>query len=487
MLDNINGYPLDTYQSKVVLSNCKASLVIAGAGSGKSLTIIGKVNYLIKECNIKPNEILCISFTNDATVNLKNNLLKQNINIDIYTFHKLSLKILHDNNYTFDIAPDTLLDDIIDNFFNNIIPNNKLYTKSLNIILGKKHNKQSIINLKRLIKTFISLFSSNDYNFSYYLTILNKIKYTLNIKQYYINKHIILLTLNIHLIYINTLKENNSIDFNDMINKCTSILNNNTKLPNWKYIIIDEYQDTSITKFNLINKLINITNANLLAVGDDFQSIYRFTGCNLHIFLNFTKYFKYAKTFQIINTYRNPQELINISGSFIMKNKSQIKKKLLSSKHITNPIYLYETDNYIKTLKIILNKIKDQDIFILGRNNKDILKYIDNTYTKLDNDYYTYNDIKFRYLTIHKSKGLESSNIILINMEDNLLGLPSKIKDEQILKYVNNTKDYYPYEEERRLFYVALTRTKNRVYIIAPIHNQSIFLKEIKKYTKKVN
>lgn len=272
-----------------------------------------------------------------------------------------------------------------------------------------------------------------------------------------------------------------------MINKCTSILNNHTKLPNWKYIIIDEYQDTSITKFNLINKLINITNANLLAVGDDFQSIYRFTGCNLNIFLNFTKYFKYAKTFQIINTYRNPQELINISGSFIMKNKSQIKKKLLSSKHINNPIYLYETDNYIKTLKIILNKIKDQDIFILGRNNKDILKYIDNTYIKLDNDYYTYNDIKFRYLTIHKSKGLESSNIILINMEDNLLGLPSKIKDEQILKYVNNTKDYYPYEEERRLFYVALTRTKNRVYIIAPIHNQSIFLKEIKKYTKKVN
>ena len=72
-------------------------------------------------------------------------------------------------------------------------------------------------------------------------------------------------------------------------------------------------------------------------------------------------------------------------------------------------------------------------------------------------------------------------------MEDNILGMPSKIKDEKLLKYVNNTKDYYPYEEERRLFYVALTRTKNRVYIISPVNNQSIFLKEIKKYTKKVN
>ena len=72
-------------------------------------------------------------------------------------------------------------------------------------------------------------------------------------------------------------------------------------------------------------------------------------------------------------------------------------------------------------------------------------------------------------------------------MENNLIGIPSKIKDEQILKYVNNTKDYYPYEEERRLFYVALTRTKNRVYIISPVNNQSIFLCEIKKNIKKVN
>ena len=82
-----------------------------------------------------------------------------------------------------------------------------------------------------------------------------------------------------------------------------------------------------------------------------------------------------------------------------------------------------------------------------------------------ENDYYTFNNIKFRYLTMHKSKGLESEAVVLINIEDSLLGMPTKIKDEKILKYVNNTKDYYPYEEERRLFYVALTRTKNKTYI----------------------
>ena len=98
-----------------------------------------------------------------------------------------------------------------------------------------------------------------------------------------------------------------------MINKSIQILKRDGLKKKWKYIIVDEYQDTSITKFNMIKEIINQTDAKFLAVGDDFQSIYRFTGCNLHIFLNFTKYFDNAKIFQIINTYRNPQELINVA------------------------------------------------------------------------------------------------------------------------------------------------------------------------------
>lgn len=403
-----------------------------------------------------------------------------NIEINIYTFHKLSLTLLKEHNINYDIAPPILLEDTIEYFFTNIIPNNKIYKKSLKTILGKQYNNKQLLNLKRLIKTFISLFKSNNYQLDYFLTILKRIKYTLNIKQYYINKNIILLIINIYLEYEEKLKENNCIDFDDMINKCTEIIKTSNNIPKWKYIIVDEYQDTSLTKFYLLEALINKTNANFLAVGDDFQSIYRFTGCDLHIFLNFTKYFKESKIYKIVNTYRNPQELINIAGNFIMKNKRQLRKQLISSKHIKNPIIIYKTNNYIKTLKDILLTINEPDIFVLGRNNNDINKYIDNTYHKKDNEY-TYNNITFKYLTIHRSKGLEANNIILINLEDNLLGFPSKIKDEKILKYVNNTKNHYPYEEERRLFYVALTRTKNRVYIISPLKNESIFIKEISK------
>ena len=186
---------------------------------------------------------------------------------------------------------------------------------------------------------------------------------------------------------------------------------------------------------------------------------------------------------KIINTYRNPEELIRVAGSFIMKNKSQYKKILHSTKHLDKPIKIIYSDNKIKIFKYVLKILKDKDIMVLGRNNKDIYKYIDKTFIE-DNDIFTFNNIKFRYLTVHKSKGLECDNVILINIEDNLLGFPTQIKNEDILKYVNNTKDYYPYEEERRLFYVALTRTKNYTYIISSYKNESIFTKEIKKYTK---
>ena len=266
-----------------------------------------------------------------------------------------------------------------------------------------------------------------------------------------------------------------------MINQSIKVLKKTKKIKPYKYIIVDEYQDTSLVKFTMLKEIINITNAKFLGVGDDFQSIYRFTGCNLQIFLNFTKYFTYGKVFQIVNTYRNPQELINVAGKFIMMNKKQQKKNLISHKHLTKPVVIYYLNNKVKALKELLKQIDCQDIMVLGRNNKDIYKYIDSTFTQKE-DYYTYEGITFRYLTIHKSKGLEAENVILINVVDNLIGLPTKLKQESILKYVNNTKDYYPYEEERRLFYVALTRTKNKTYIISPYKNESIFIKEISKY-----
>ena len=169
------------------------------------------------------------------------------------------------------------------------------------------------------------------------------------------------------------------------------------------------------------------------------------------------------------NTYRNSQELINISTKFIMKNKLQNPKELISLKHEEKPIeYIYYI-NPKKTFQKIYQKLKNNNtsLLVLGRNNFDIKAFSNKEIPE--------------FMTVHAAKGLESDNVILINLTNNLYGFPNKIINTKILEELHSTDKSILYAEERRLFYVALTRTKNKVYILVPIINKSCFIKEIKK------
>jgi len=502
MNEKISGYYLDNEQQKIVIDESKYLLVVAGAGSGKTLTILGKINYLIKYKNIKPEEILCISFTKKAADSLKEKILNEfNLRLPVYTFHKLSLEILKNENY--DIADSNLLENIIHEFFVETILGFNLYMKML-LEYFKVKVRKNIKNrylkfyyknikemeaLEKLLSTFINLLKCNDYSLKDFPVFLNHAKKTFSYKKYKKEKIFLTLALNIYLIYIDYLEKNNEIDFNDMIIKATSHVKKEGITKKYKYIIIDEYQDTSFIRFKLVKELINNTNSNLMVVGDDFQSIYRFTGCDLSLFLNFKDYFKEAKIMKIQNTYRNSQELIKVAGDFVMKNKKQVYKNLRSNKKLNNPIQIIYYDNIKKIFKELITQIyinTDKPVMVLGRNNKDIYLILDDEF-KLENDNIIYKqnpNIKMYYLTAHKSKGLEEENVIIINLENNLLGFPNQIEDDKILRFVSKNYEKYPYSEERRLFYVALTRTKNYVYLLVPKKNQSIFVKEL---VKKIN
>ena len=470
ILSNINGYSLDKEQRIAIITDTSANLIIAGAGSGKSLTMIGKIRYLIERKKIKESEILCITFTRYAAENLEKNIKKNyNYNIPVYTFHKLSLEILEKER--FNISNPNTLNYIINEYFYLIQYNHQMkikIKKILNLIdtpykIILKSKKLS--SLKDLIATFINLFKTNNYSFDYFLKIKK-------------NKDIICIIIDIYYLYEEELKSTKSIDFNDMILLATKFVREN-RIRNFKYIIVDEYQDTSYIRYLLLKEIINKTGAKIICVGDDYQSIYRFNGCNINMFLNFKKYFNGVKILKINNTYRNSQELINVAGSFIMKNKKQIYKKLKSNKRLDKPIKIKYGNNIKIILDIVVNKYND--ILILGRNNFDI-----NNYFKCSNDnYFFYKNKKIKYMTVHSSKGLEAECVIIINLINDILGFPNMIVDNKILKYVNKNNDTFLYEEERRLFYVALTRTKNEVYLLVNKHRPSIFVKELLNEYKK--
>lgn len=426
------------------------TLVVAGAGSGKTFTIVNKIKYLLDNNIYKENELLVISFTNESVNDLKR---KIDYNLDIMTFHKLAITLI--NNPDMKISNEYYLKFIINEYFNSYGKYNKKQNKLIKRIL----QEMDIDNLKKLIFTFINLYKSN----------YNDINYLLNLyqKSHFINKIYFKIILEIYHIYNQEIESSNLYDFNDMIKIATNNINNNIIKTNYKYIIIDEFQDTSLNRFKLIDAIMKQNNAKIFVVGDDYQSIYRFSGCNLDIFLNFNKLVSNLNIINLDYNYRNPKEIIDVANSFIMKNKNQIKKETICLKNINKPIKICFYKNKRTAIEKILKYI-DTKYLILGRNNT-------------DKDLFNVQDKPF--LTIHKSKGLEEDNIILINLTNNNNSLPSKIKNHKIINKLIKT-DYYPYEEERRLFYVALTRTRNNIYLLVPKSNYSIFIKELMKNYK---
>ena len=454
----------DKYQRKVIVNDSKYLLVVAGAGSGKTKTIVGKVRYLIDVLGFKEKEILVLSFTNETVNNLKN---KISYNVDILTFHKLSLNIIKNNLKYFGISSDNLLKYIVDEFFLSylFIPYQKLLFEYFSVTnIDEIINNGKLDILKYHIISFIKKIKSNNYSLKYIKSVVKKIY-----DDY--DKIFLIISLKIYNIYEEELRSNNKIDFDDMIIYARNMVKKNNIRKKYQYIIIDEYQDISKIRFDLIKEIINKTNGRIMCVGDDYQSIYGFSGSNLSLFIDFKKYFKESYRIDLKNTYRNSYQLIKIAKKFILKNPYQLKKQIYAKFLLKYPVVLVYYSDLKKTYNDLLNYLyleDKKDIMVLSRYNKDL-----NIINKSD-------DIK--YLTIHKAKGLEAENVILLNMSDSYLGFPSKIKEFSCSMMFNTFYEETPYAEERRLFYVALTRCKEKIYILVPRKNPSIFIKEIKKY-----
>lgn len=498
MKKKICGYYLDKQQLDIVYDDSRYLLVVAGAGSGKTLTILGKIYYLVEEKKIDPNNILCISFTRASANSLKEKIEKEfNYSMPVYTFHKLSLEILKNSNNNYEIADNNTLENIIHEFFSVSILEYPNYIKLLfkyfrlrykDDLIEKynhfyKYNYQQIELLEKLLATFLHLFKCNNYKLIDFNKFLKQISKTFSYKKYIHEKCFLILALNFYIQYQEYLVDNKEIDFDDMIYYATNYIKENGINKKFKYVIIDEYQDTSYVRFCLVREILNACSGNLMVVGDDFQSIYRFSGCDISLFYNFKDYYKEAVTHKIRNTYRNSEELIKIASEFILKNKYQLRKELTSFKHIDYPLQVIYSNDLKSTILKVLDKLDKGSIFILGRNNNDINLILSDLLV-VDNDKIIYKkrkDLVINYLTIHKSKGLEADNVIVINFFNSVLGFPNQIKEERIMRLVTKKAEDYPYSEERRLFYVAITRTRNRCYLLVPSNNYSIFIKELER------
>ncbi len=361
----------------------------------------------------------------------------------------------------------------------------------LKIMETKKESQ--IFKFTDLVLSFISKFKSKNYTDEDFFTLKNKIDNKPEVIEQ------LTIIREIYHYYNRKIHKEYLVDFEDMVNYAYRYMDSHPlteeKL-NYRYIIVDEYQDISFQRFHLLQKISQIFNAKIIGVGDDWQAVFGFSGADIQLFTKFCELMGYGEIIKITNTYRNSQELIDIAGEFVLKNTNQFEKKLKSIKHLPNPIeIIYYDRNQKSAVGELLIRILDQiylnnpkhDVLLLGRYHKDKEKILENSCFKegIESEqeiiYQNHKDMKIKFLTVHSAKGLGFDQVILLNAIDDTYGFPSKKKEQEILSILNDeSEDDIEFAEERRLFYVAITRTKNKVYILAPNTKTSIFVDEIK-------
>jgi DNA helicase-4 len=672
--DAIEGKKLDDQQRTALLTDEYSNLIIAGAGSGKTLTIIGKVKYLIEWKNVKPENILLLSFTKKTVDELNERLQNIGLTARATTFHKLGYDTIKKHRATVPaITNENTLSNVVKAYLQKEIfndaealqayivyvacymnipeghesydslgekldtekgidfqtlkskcgsePLNKVAKAALNTIQGERVKSVEELTIANFLylngieydyenpypfgvtmyrpdfylkdyDIYLEHFGVDENNRAKWLTPFNEQKYveemelkrethkTYNTKlletySYYNRNHVLLENLTemlknenvvfmprdvksiyakvtdndknfgkeitnliktfislsksrqlsydsiIYLFsdriktenefmlerqelflkfalpilkkYDNTLKEKSEIDFNDMINQATDLIKVNTPEYLYEHIIIDEYQDISYARFNLIKEIRELSSARLVCVGDDWQSIYRFTGSDISLFSNFEKHVGRYEQLFIEQTYRNSQALIDITSKYIQKNTKQISKNPKSKKEpFENPIKFvyYSQDNadavFINEIQALIDKNGNKPILVLGRHSFDINEFIKLTpnskikyYERSDKlEIKGFEDVDIKYITVHKSKGLEADNVIVLNLKNHLLGFPNKMTDDPMLSLLLSDDEAYRFAEERRLFYVALTRTKNEAVLLIPT-DVSLFAEEL--------
>lgn len=272
------------------------------------------------------------------------------------------------------------------------------------------------------------------------------------------------------------------LDFNDLISRSTSLFQNYDDIANkykskYQYILVDEFQDVNNLQVELI-KLLLTDQTQLFCVGDDWQSIYGFRGSNVSYIVDFENHFPNAKVVKLNLNYRSTQNIVGASNEVIKHNKFKVEKEIQSSKRSEHKIVVYagnsEDENiqfcYDKVLELLEEGLSNDDILFLYRRSKMYSPY----FFRFKNE-----GVKVQAKTIHGAKGLEAKVVFIIGLTDGNGGFPDIWLEDRIFQVIKKANHDLLMEEERRLFYVAITRAKEKLFLITEKGNESSFLKEI--------
>ena len=496
----VENHPLDSEQRKAIYDPARFNLTVAGAGSGKTTTILGKILYLLQSGFASPPEILVLSFTHDSATELRERFLREYYqtfaeqillrkspppDITIETFHSLALKLLRKLWPDFSVETNELNSDLLESKSTSI---HELKTEKAHDLDSNKDNilesDSDDDNQASIIREFLDLHELDSATLPLIASKFSSLEYSklfLEVSEKYQRE-------------LSSLLENHQATFSGLIKLAIRYLRSGQIKTQYHYIIVDEYQDLSALRQEFLRLLIESSQANLFAVGDDWQAIYGFSGSRVDFTLNFRKFWGDFSLHRISKTYRFGPTLAKLSSNFIMQDRAQIRKQIQSQKEdALEPVVEIFGDSERLDLEVLTHYFESlpeySSILLLGRFNVDQFRLLHCTQFNLSSNGVVFRprpDLKIRFLTVHQSKGLEADYVVLLNNREAKLGFPAHVKDPplktELVKIAEELGlDQVSVNEERRLFYVALTRSKKQVILLTVDGKESSFIKELRR------
>ena len=290
--------------------------------------------------------------------------------------------------------------------------------------------------------------------------------------------------------YERSLNSMGQMDYTDLVLHASELCSSGRWESPYSYILVDEFQDISVDRYKFILSLRKRSPlTKTFCVGDDWQSIYRFSGSDMNLFNHFENYFGFTERCKIETTYRFGNPLIKQSSSFILKNPSQVQKIVKPySEQAETKLSFYSfsrlnKDDYLNRIKEVLDSIpKNESVMLLARYNHDVRVFPQQNIEQRPNSKKA--KVKFAgrtmdFMSIHAAKGLEADHVLILNCSQDAGGFPSRVTDDPILGYVLSEIDTFEYSEERRLFYVAITRAKKHTHVLYNENMPSVFVTEM--------
>ncbi|WP_117234126.1 DNA helicase IV [Vibrio maerlii] len=475
LFSQVESSALNRSQQEAVLLNNDHNLILAGAGTGKTSVLMARVAYLLQSHQAQGEQILLLAFGRKAAeemrVRLKEKFGLAAERVTVATFHQLGLKIIREVEGA--------------NVEISRIATDENQKKAWCIDWLKKH-WMTPTNFKRWQKhlsqwpiayiTGDDELGSNAENpkliawLASQLDILNSLGMNKKSVQQEIVDHQDYPRLNSELslvwpcyqAWLQMLKESNQLDFPAMIAKASNYVAKSKFKSGWKFIMVDEYQDISPDRLELIEGLCNLETAegkpSLFAVGDDWQSIYQFAGSDVDLTTGFAARFPHSSSHSLQTTYRFNNQIGAVANQFVQQNPSQIKKNLESHKEQKKKAVTLLPNNKLEVQLEKLNNERNRGakVLLLGRNHYHKPESFDEWKTAFDL-------IEIEFMTCHASKGREADFVFVLSVDDGQF--PARERQVHLDNALLSSGEGYEHAEERRLFYVAMTRAKKHVWV----------------------